>query len=137
MTLELGNSTFSVDGSHFPDNPALISAHIIAIQDKVWLGYADFISTTAPIYRYAYIAELCEALSIMKVLEYIIFKCNLNQKKKRIITIIFNYAVVLKFLHTLPPYTSFSSYMYQIKNEIEGFVRKLNVNIIPKKVKAY
>ena len=116
--LESGELPLSVDGSCFPENPKRMSAHIIATRRKMKIGIVDFISKAAPIYRNACVAELCGALTIMKVIECVFYEFDINTKRECKITIFADYAALLNFIESLPTHTSFSSHACQIKNEI-------------------
>jgi len=59
----------SVDGLFFPEQLEIISAHVILTSEEKKLRSCDFTSTVALPYQNAYVAKLCSALAIFKVLE--------------------------------------------------------------------
>ena len=56
----------------YPDQSHLIAAHIIITIHQTKLGSADFISLIALPYRNACFTELCRALVVIKIVEYLI-----------------------------------------------------------------
>ena len=72
MALNMKKISFLVDGLFYPDQSYLIVAYIIITIDQTKLESVDFISLIALPYRNAYSAELCRALVIIKIVEYLI-----------------------------------------------------------------
>ena len=67
-----------VDRSFFLKNLELILAHLTLTSSNNKLGSADFISTIVIPYCSAYLAELYEALTVFKLLEWLNYKYDIE-----------------------------------------------------------
>ena len=74
--LQTNKLVFSIDRLFYPDWSHLIAAYIIITIHQTKLGSADFISLIALPYRNIYSIELCRALAVMKIVEYLILQAD-------------------------------------------------------------
>jgi len=126
-----------VDGSFFPIKSQFISAHIIITRGRNKIGIADFICLVAILYCKAYAAELCGALAIAKIAQYIVLKSDIPITPNPIIEVNSNCDLVLSFLPSTQKIVKNNMSLHQIKQEIILIKQKLYLMILPLKVKAH
>ena len=130
-----GNTTVLVDGSFFPDNSSLVSAHCIITNEERKLGCGDFASKLAVNYRNSFAAISRGVLAICKLIELATQRRTSDQIIR--VKIVSDCAAVIKFLHCTRSTILNKATLLQVKREILLIKEQVNLKLTPVKVAAH
>ena len=134
-TILYGITTFVVEGSFFPEKSHLVAAHWRCSSNEILLATGNFLSSVELQHRNAYTAELVGCLALIKFISWIVGDSPpFNQI---LVNTVMNCAAVTNMISSVPPVTPFFTYFHQIVREIRMLVKKLNVKLVPVKIRAH